>query len=89
MNLINYVVSLELEQACSNFKRVCTKVRKLLQACSNFRSSIKGAHQYYRPVLIPSRDVRGTQSQKMWYNKLLNRIQSFLYLHNLPTISIY
>lgn len=23
------------------------------------------------------------------YNKLLNRIQSFLYLHNLPTISIY
>jgi len=29
-------VSLELEQACSNFKRVCTKVRKLLQACSNF-----------------------------------------------------
>ena len=62
---------------------------ELEQACSNFRSSIKGAHQYYRTVLIPSRDVRGTQSQKMWYNKLLNRIQSFLYLHNLPTISIY
>jgi len=38
---------------------------------------MKGAYQYYRPVLIPSRDVRGTQSQKMWYNKLLNRIQSF------------
>lgn len=83
------MVSPELEQACSNFKRGCTKVRKLLQACSNFRSSIKGAHQYYRPVLIPSRDVRGTQSQKMWYNKLLNRIQSFYtYIIYLPLVYI-
>jgi len=80
------MVPLELEQAFrSSIKGAYRYYRRVLI----FRRGIKVLGQYYTPVLILSRYVMETQSQKMWYNKLFNRIQSFLYLHNLSIISIY